>query len=184
MSIAFTEYLYFKNLRSRDDFLQMTFKFHDANTFAICLLLEEIAEKKIFNDDKKGHEFLLWLLVQTFDDYCLFLFNEDGIILVPRPGLNGMIHFALCKPTPGSVLEDRERVIELKSLVSLQKGEGFKMMCDILSIAKRLQLPVFVWAEDKHQAEYFERYTFRNCGPLGEDRECLMLLDFESEGKR
>lgn len=139
-------------------------------------------EKIIQYDDglnsEKDKAFVKAILIEARSNYYM-VFNADkkAFILTKRNFKGAMIigHY-----TPVGILKDYfngyEKVIELVHIHSAQKGEGHKMMKNILKLKKELKIPIMLWAETDDNAHYFEKYGFKNYGRLGEIGEYLMIF--------
>lgn len=84
----------------------------------------------------------------------------------------------LCKPNPNFKVyyNDTPILLELLEIHSLQKGEGYKLMKQVIAIGKCLNIPITLWAETNENMLYFTRYSFTNLSKV----ENEYLMSYES----
>ncbi|KAA9022914.1 hypothetical protein [Niallia endozanthoxylica] len=142
------------------------------------LLAEISALEKDKKADEKAKQYLKWVSKQTEFNYYLALLPKGNGLILLKQNLKGAIVLGLNRPNEKlqPFFEGHHLILELLNIHSMQKGEGYKMMQKVISLSKKLDSPICLWAETEEIVQYFERYGFENYGALGENNECMMVF--------
>jgi len=127
--------------------------------------------------DKRFFKFLKWIDKETNHRFYIAHMSNDGSVGLWTRDFKVLVKVRMCWGNESvTKLVGRQRVLDIESIHSFQKGEGYKVMKNVLSFAKRHELPVTLWTETKENVKYFERYGFINHGNHGTNNEYLMIL--------
>lgn len=137
-------------------------------------------------DHGSGEIFLKWIQKQNeFNYYIAPNFISEGGIMVFKRDYSAFAAIALCNTVPLIKKHFKTKDafnLEIKTIHSLKKGEGYKMMKKIILLAEKMNVPIDLWTETEELVHYYERYGFENCGKVGDKKENLMIL-YPGEGK-
>lgn len=125
-------------------------------------------------------EFLKLLLIEGRSNYFLQFNDSKKVFLLFKRNFKGMM--VIGHNTPKDIVEEYfagvPKVIELLHIHSIQKGEGRKMMKNLIKLAKNLKLDIVLWTETEENTNYFKSYGFENLGPVGARNENLMVYRY------
>ena len=142
------------------------------------LFAEISAMEKDKNADEKAKQYLKWVAKQTeFNFYLALLPKGNGLILF-KQNLKATLVIGFNRPNENlkQFFEGHHFLIEILNIHSMQKGEGYKIMQKVIDLSKKIDSPIFLWAETEENVQYFERYGFVNYGALGENNEFMMVF--------
>lgn len=128
--------------------------------------------------DKKGKQYLDWILLQAENNFYIANIAYSGcVLLIKRPHLKSYLAIRYGYPgTQSETIVGKNRTIQIENIGSLKKGEGYKMMKKVIALARKMDVHIELWTETEENVKYFERYGFVNHGPLGDFGEFLMVL--------
>jgi hypothetical protein len=128
--------------------------------------------------DKRVCKFLKWVEKESNHKYYIAHMSNDGAVGLWTRDFKAMFVVKMCwsNESVDKALGSNQRILDVESIHSFQKGEGYKIMKNILAFGQRHSLPVTLWTETEQNVKYFERYGFKNYGRCGINQEYLMIL--------
>jgi hypothetical protein len=126
--------------------------------------------------NKTANIFMDWIYKQSIENYYILDINpEKGVMLFNN---NFTLMICLQLVTSNDIIEKfvYGEGLEIHNLTSIEKGEGYKAMKDVIAFARANNLTIVLWSETAKSAAYFERYGFKNCGVCGDNGEYFLTL--------
>lgn len=124
--------------------------------------------------------FIKWINQQTNSNYYLFSIGPDGGISLIKTDLEVLLNIGhRTIPSNQAMLDiigGQQPFLEIQTIYSAKKGEGYNIMQKIIKLAKNINYPITLYAETESNVRYFERYGFINHGKHGDNGEYLMIL--------
>jgi hypothetical protein len=125
-------------------------------------------------------KFFKWLDQQTDFNFYLVKIGQDGGISLFKSNLEDFLNIAHRTAPSNQGMQDiignQRAFLELQTLYSFKKGQGYKIMQKLIKLAIKINYPISLYAETESNVRYFERYGFINHGKHGDKGEYLMIL--------
>lgn len=169
MTYAEQVYKQFVEWKATNPSMEQILMIHKVNKKILKNMIKTATTKLILH-------FLKW--INNITEYDFFIRSlENGRIILLKKDFEGLLTIKLCKPNHlMEEVSNKGSILEIVTINSTKKGEGYKMMKPIIYFAQKQNIPVVLWTETEENVKYFERYGFKNYGRRGDDQEYLMIL--------
>lgn len=169
------------DLESRHAALEKAAKIEGMEKYEMSrqIFAESSAEKQMMAESMKdGRAIDFWRFIDHETNNNLFTPGGD-----PQEGIGLTTRNLQCMAVIGLILPSEkvaayvgeEKCLFLNSIVSLKKGNGYKMMCKFINLSNKSGMTLWLWSETEKNVKYFERYGFKNHGSIGDFGEYLMV---------
>ena len=126
------------------------------------------------------HLYFTWL--DNLAKGTIYFINFDlllGNISIVGRNMKVVAEIRFCstfEPLVYKSMPNLKKGIELIHLHSLQKGEGKKLLSEILEAAKKINVPIFLYTETKANTSYFCQFGFKVLGKVKSGEEMLVFV--------
>lgn len=135
--------------------------------------------------NKKVTSYLMWILEMSEKKFYLSIPSAGVFFLISRDLKSG-VTFRYCTTLTEAtkrILRVYNECIEIIDLHSIEKGHGSKIISELITLSRNIQLPLSLYAETDELVRYYQQFDFVNHGKLGNNKEYLMLRTLDSDGK-